>query len=658
MSKKLLLTFVLLSFLAVGSYQTFTDTSPANSDNLDKEISHLQAQLNALHKTQQNMKPLGLGASELGAAAFECTNGVNPATLSFKQYLDAFAAGPCSPVLVMAGIAETKLIIQIDCERLKNDRPDIFSGCGWDTCSNGWFSKSPRPEYNIWIPDIVSPFTLLDPISDYYQKCFSSVMGLIHEESSGVLRSNPPSGITIVPLGLTESTKLNSNCGFDAITNILPVNQWFSPAKWKAYEGLRIKLEGMGYKVGLTLQALPYDWRLSITDNQVSQKFVSIITRLYSISGKKVNIIAHSFGNVNTLFNLWKMSQAQKDRLISKYFALAPPWLGAPTTAAMMLGGSSSYHFKGLGLNFDAFKKTLGTYPGVFDLMPRNAWPLYNDTKWLRSIKNRINVEKGECDFKFLEPEDDIVNQIFPQKTETCYTNDWTARKKDCTSGLSEFFILGKVNGTEMTTANLKEIFTKFSFNEQAGRLFEISHSEEYNKLVNPGVNVVVVYSNILTTGNDFVYNDDPKPRSTVQGSNFIEPDNVFMDYGDTSVLTTSSLIPGIKWAYEFRKKEVQGAKPVVFVEMCSTQNRKTKVYQTEKQEILENEYQGVNCGCQTLGSEGYCDHLGMLMDPSIIDYLANSVQDKEKPLEHGLFEFASEETIANFVQNCEMLIY
>jgi hypothetical protein len=587
---------------------------------------------------------------------FECTGGKDPSSMTKKDYLAAFVQGPCSPFMIMAGIAETKLMIQIDCPKLQKDHPAIFAGCGWNTCENGWFSSSPKKEYAIWIPDVISPFTLLDPLSSKHQNCFSSVFGLMFDKSSGIPRANPPSGVVIVPLGMTEATKRNSKCGFDAISNILPISFRLNPLKWRAYDLLRLKLESMGYLIGLTLQALPYDWRMSISDNQVSQKFLGIVNRLNAITGKKVNIVAHSFGNVNTLHNLWKMSQEQKDRMINKYFAIAPPWLGSPTTAAMMLGGSSNYHFKGMGLNFDSFKKTLATFPGVFDLMPRNVWPNFKDTLWMRSVKNRVFQERGECDFQPIDPEDDIVNKIFPPTTDTCYDNDWATRKGDCTSGLTEYFALGKVNGTMMTTGNLDEIFTKYSYNDNAGDLFNASHPESYDRLVNPGVPVVVIYTNFLTTGNDFVYNDNPKPKTQVDGSNFVEPDKVDMDFGDTSVLTTSSLLPGIKWAFEFDKKSVPGAKPVVFLEMCSSNNRKAAVFQTDSNEIVKNERQGVDCICHTASSASGCDHLGMISDTYLIDYLANSAQDKASSNPQRMFDNASEESIRDFIQNCELL--
>jgi lecithin-cholesterol acyltransferase len=628
------------------------EVTPADADQLDKEISQIQARLNSQYRLQMRMKPLMSG--QLGAATFECSGGKNPAKMSKTEYLEAFVAGPCTPVMVMAGIAESKLMIQIECEILRAQSQDVFSTCGWSTCKEGFFSNSPKKEYKIWMPDLISPFTLIDPFTEKYQKCFSALFGLKLTADGNAVRANPPSGVMIIPYGMTEETRKDSRCGFDGISSILPLNYRLNPLKWKAYDILRADLENNGYMIGLTAQALPYDWRLPMDDNTVAKKFEKIIDAMYMFTGKKVSIIAHSFGNLNTLNNLWKMSVQKRQERVQRYFALAPPFLGAPTTAAMMMGGSSSYHFKGMGLNFDSFKKTLGSFPAAFDLMPRNTWQLFQSAPWMTSIKNKIVEESGSGEKEPLNPEDDIVSKIFPKHTETCYTNEWKSRTSKCQSGIAEYYTLGSVAGEKMNTENLADIFAKYSFNSYAGDMFRQSHTQQFDEMVNPGVETVIMYSNLLSTGNDFVYNNDPKPQSTKTGVSFIEPDSIQYDLGDTSVLTTSSLIPGIKWAYEFDRQTVSFAKPVVFVETCSNFNRKDRVFQ-EGSKVTSNERQGLKCMCNSRGSESDCDHLGMITDSNLVDYVIRSLKDNQVSNSQARIS-TSEAQLANFVSSCAML--
>ena len=63
----------------------------------------------------------------------------------------------------------------------------------------------------------------------------------------------------------------------------------------------------MGYRSGLTMQAVPYDWRHTYKMNGVPEKWDRIISDLFDLTGKKITIIAHSMGNFNVYHNLLRM---------------------------------------------------------------------------------------------------------------------------------------------------------------------------------------------------------------------------------------------------------------------------------------------------------------------------------------------------------------
>lgn len=60
----------------------------------------------------------------------------------------------------------------------------------------------------------------------------------------------------------------------------------------------------MGYDSGLTLQAMPYDFRYGILASKTPIILSQIITNLFDITGKKVVIVAHSLGTLHTLSHL------------------------------------------------------------------------------------------------------------------------------------------------------------------------------------------------------------------------------------------------------------------------------------------------------------------------------------------------------------------
>ena len=79
----------------------------------------------------------------------------------------------------------------------------------------------------------------------------------------------------------------------------------------------------MGYKEGFSLGSILYDFRRFVTTNEFEIKdFRFQIENLYNITGKKVIIIAHSFGTLNTLNNL--IYKENKDLIpnIKKFIAM------------------------------------------------------------------------------------------------------------------------------------------------------------------------------------------------------------------------------------------------------------------------------------------------------------------------------------------------
>lgn len=64
-----------------------------------------------------------------------CLNGKEISKDNPKEYLKEFAAGPCSPIMILPGLLNTKMIVQIDCKTLREENNEIFSSCGWTDCN-------------------------------------------------------------------------------------------------------------------------------------------------------------------------------------------------------------------------------------------------------------------------------------------------------------------------------------------------------------------------------------------------------------------------------------------------------------------------------------------------------------------------------------------
>ncbi len=55
-----------------------------------------------------------------------CIKRHDPEKLSIKDYLILFAKGPCSPVALVPGVMASKLVIEIDCEKLRSSEEKVF----------------------------------------------------------------------------------------------------------------------------------------------------------------------------------------------------------------------------------------------------------------------------------------------------------------------------------------------------------------------------------------------------------------------------------------------------------------------------------------------------------------------------------------------------
>lgn len=134
---------------------------------------------------------------------------------------------------------------------------------------------------------------------------------------------------------------------------------------------------------------------------------------------------------------------------------------------------------------------------------------------------------------------------------------------------------------------------------------------------------------------------------------------------GDLSVSATSSISPGIKWAYEFESK-IPNTKPVSFNELCGEYNTREHPFdQNDTGTVSSNKYGGIKCGCKNeayfekaevlsdfvskddLKVEGKaCDHQNMVMDAGLIEFILKSAQDHQQYINYTLPDDASLELI------------
>lgn len=586
-----------------------------------------------------------------------CYDGQVPRSWSEKKKLEEFAKGPCSPVLVAPGIGGSKMEIIIDCKALQEGDPATFKRCGWNRCPSSDSAEtmedqklgySPSSEYRIWVPYPFSPMTVLSP-SEANKDCFAGLIGVDYDTSSGKVVYKPRPGVRVKPMGATPGTMqyIHSKCGSDGIENLIP--EIPNPEGTGYMRDIVERLEYMGYEHGLTMQSMPYDWRLGNGMDDLSRNYARIVMDMYNMVNKKVVILAHSMGNFRTSDFLWKSSQDFKDKYILNYLAMAPPYLGASEAILFLTCGSTEYTLPfHLGVDYTTYVNSIGTFASVWQLAPYETYYTQKDTEWMAVLKKRIAYENGLSE--------DPVFSFLPMREEVCYPK--YPSSKYCKSGLFVYSSFGLTKEKEIIDAsNFKEVMEKISPNPRISQVWG-SRQEEYNTLPNFGVPLILAYSRVADTAVGYNFKIDPKEFVAEHKTFCDSQKNVYEILnkgGDGTVPSTSAVTAGYKFAYEFEKKQ-PGAKPVVFVDICSEKNAKGTPYNivNGKKVIDKNAYVGLPCDC-TEQKERHCTHNGMLFLDTMMDFISETLNTGIRGSLSAKTQAKAESYFTDWVKNCRL---
>lgn len=119
----------------------------------------------------------------------------------------------------------------------------------------------------------------------------------------------------------------------------------------------------------------------------------------------------------------------------------------------------------------------------------------------------------------------------------------------------------------EINPDTLEDVLTIFSYSEHSPLMLKTFTLESFELMENPAVQVNIIYSGMLPTLSKINFKKDP--RGQTMQNRFAEPDETEMQMGDGTVLVSSAISPGIKWAWEFKNGH-KGTKPIKFIEVCS----------------------------------------------------------------------------------------
>ena len=580
-----------------------------------------------------------------------CYDGQDPIFWTRKEKLQAFAKGPCSPAILIPGIAGSVLQVTIDCKVLKKTNPAIFRSCGWNGC--GFFDRSPNREYRAWIPSPGTPMSVVL----LGRTCFSNLVGPKYTTENGKLKYVPTEGVTIKPYGATKYTRKFSRglCSVKGLQDLVkvPIIQNLLPELVRYFKELSSQLIDMGYEPGLTLQALPYDFRLSQGMDDLTQAYPKILRDLHKITNKKITIFAHSLGNLRTAQTLWGITQEEKDTLIANMISLYPPFLGSSNLISILTCGVTSYQLKigpiTFGIHFKAYWRTVASFVSIFQLIPSDAYISQANQPWMQTIKKRIDYEAGRSD--------DPVISWLPSRDQNCYTG---FDNQKCRSGLYNYTDLGtSVTGEKITTANLEDWLANNSIVNNFREKWA-TRDPRFNELANTGVPTALLLTNVVKSEQKFTFHVNPK--SWVQNKKKFCTDKggqygISYFPGDGTVPATSMSTQMIKQALDY-DNQVPGAKPVTFVDVCSTYNEKSDpfdVYKPHQEKLMtKNKWIGMPCDC-TQNKNRHCDHTAIFFLQAMIDFTKNTLDTRETTELTPYITDKDDAFLEDYVDNCRL---
>ena len=579
---------------------------------------------------------------------YRCTNGRDPAQLSYRDYMKEFVVGPCAPVVLAPGIGGSVMQVEVECELLRFADFETFLACGWLDCKAG-SKHAPAREYRIWVPHLESPMTIVSPL-DVNKKCWGGLVEMKYDNIAGQLVPVPKLGVRVRVAGATPGTSnvTASACGLNSIKDMVP--DIVNPEVTGYFAAFVKRLRLMGYKEGLSVLGLPYDFRKGHAEDDFRPMLEHSLAELHKLTGKRSVVVGHSMANNRMLNALWKMSQADKDKLIHNYFALAPSYLGAAKPIHYLLCGDSELHAKyNLGIDFKRFVQSIGTFMSTYQLAPSRVYHTERHSAWMKEVQNRIRYERGETD---TPGEIDFV----PGRDQVCYPS---YDKRNCTSGLYELDHYGSLESTPIDNENYRELIDRFGINRDFSSVWRLWEEKFEFGLPNPGVQINIVYTSVLDTEGGYHFKQNP--REFTDQHKFCPDDAVEKKFvgGDTTVPCTASVTPGYKWALEFKKGQ-KDSKPIKFIEMCSAVNTKQSVYDgKDAQGVLrasKNEYIGLPCDCSQ-DKQRHCNHGSMLFLPQLLDLVSDALQTQQVAPLPAYVDDMTDEQLTQYVFNCKALL-
>lgn len=310
------------------------------------------------------------------------------------------------------------------------------------------------------------------------------------------------------------------------------------------------QLRRVGLRSGLTYQSLPFNFANSYRNNELRHTFKPNIERLNKLTGKRVIIMGHSLGNTSIKYQLSLLDQEFKDTHVKQWISVAPTLYGAMQATKVMIGGDDEYFFlNSLGFRMEASVRSFGSFPSLFELIARNMYAAHSDEPWFKWVLDQLKYENGEI------TKAEAGMYFWPEKDKLCTPDSFVDIPQKCISGLKDMRKSPsmEIEGKSFYFDNNEELIGQFELKDYSLDYFKFFKDKEFAKMENPGVPVFLVYSKSSLTESEIKYQGK---ISDYTDKNEFPKYEVVHGFGDATVAVNSSVIPGIKWSYEYQNRD------------------------------------------------------------------------------------------------------
>ena len=390
-----------------------------------------------------------------------------------------FILGKCNPVIFIPGIYATKLTLTINCGNLKNEEKDKFMEmrifCGNSICKDDSIEEHP-----LFISLLDPATTVLYSNTNKYSACLGFFMQFYNNKNECPIDDNGnficyhSKNIEIGFYGSTSQSISNSKCGLNAVQNVVQSNNFIvdsiaNTGVAKVFYNMIQKYKKMGYREGFSFSAIPFDYRRFLYNNKFAiNAFRYHIDRMYKNTGKKVVIVAHSYGTLLTLSNLVGANKDLSNKIL-KFIAIGGPFAGSSKLLDVYMHGMLAWDINiNIGgkqikvINYNPYGQHI-MYKALPTIMELRPLPILKElfTKdeykdFAEAIKERLNLEK------FCKKNKNACNKEYINKNNIKFKNIFGNAFPDLTSKdckISNYLKLNKTKDSLFDIPCLTEMF-------------------------------------------------------------------------------------------------------------------------------------------------------------------------------------------------------